>query len=105
MSVRDGTCDWCDRGRLMDTGDERSLIQFGKLWCGVCREGSRERYKNVGDDWLTGQIEIIEELLEQHPIVWEGHRDHMRMHLFKLDNYDEQYRMQCELEFRHKEKQ
>lgn len=100
MSIREGICDWCGRGRLLETGDETSRVQLGKLWCGQCRAGSKERYKNHTDKFLEGQIKIMEELLEQHPLQWEPPYDHPRMHMFKLDNQDEVWRMTKELEFR-----
>ena len=105
MSIKTGSCDWCGEGEgwLLSTGDERSVIQFGKLWCGVCREGSRERYKNCDDAWLIGQIEINEEMLRQHPIRWDGPHDHFRMHMFKLQTSDETWRMKNELEYREKD--
>lgn len=100
MSVVDGVCDYCGRDRLLETGDEQSKLQRNKLWCGTCREGSRDRYRNVADDWLQGQIDIMQEMLEQHPIRYEPPYDHFRMNLFKLDYQDEIWRMKRELEFR-----
>lgn len=100
MSIKNGECDWCDRGRLLETGDERSRIQFGKLWCGTCRAGSEERYRGRDTEFLTGQIEIMEEMLAQHPIRYEPPYDHIRMHLFKLDYQDEAGRMRREIGYR-----
>lgn len=100
MSIEAGVCDWCGTDRLLETGDERSRVQFGKLWCGTCRDGSRERFKSYDDERLNGQIEIMEEMLEQHPIRYEPPYDHFRMHMFKLDYQDEIWRMKNELEFR-----
>lgn len=100
MSIAEGVCDWCGRERLMETGDERSKVQFGKLWCGNCRAGSKERYKNYRDVDLTWQINMIGQMLEQHPLQWEEPYDHTRMHLFKLDCSDEMWRMKNELEYR-----
>lgn len=102
MTIREGVCDYCGGGEhfLLSTGDERSQIQFGKLWCGTCREGSRQRYIKHPTDWLKEQIEIAEEMLAQHPIQWEPPYDHIRMHMFKLDASDEIWRKKQELKFR-----
>lgn len=100
MTVSDGKCDYCARERLLETGDERSRVQRGKLWCGTCRGGSEDRYQGLDNHWLEAQIAFSEEMLAQHPIVWEGDRDHFRMHLFKLDVSDEVWRMKRELEYR-----
>lgn len=102
MTIAEGICDYCGEGEgwLLCTGDERSQIQFGKLWCGVCREGSRQRYVKWPNRGLSGQIEVFEEMLEQHPLRWEPPYDHPRMHIFKLKCQDEIWRMKQELEYR-----
>lgn len=106
MSIAEGVCDYCGRGHLLETGDEGSQIQLGKLWCGTCRAGSKERYANYESKRIQGQIDIMREMLEWHPLQWDkpGYPDvkpdHFRMHMFKLDYNDEAYRMERELEFR-----
>lgn len=100
MSIAEGVCDWCGRERLLETGDERSKVKFGKLWCGTCRAGSKRRYRDWPSRDLEAQINISQEMLEQHPLMWEPPYDHFRMHLFKLDVSDEIWRMKSELNFR-----
>ena len=103
MSIRKGVCDYCGLGRLLETGDERSQIQFGKLWCGTCRKGSKARYKERDTPHLEGRIDFINEMLEQHPLQWEAPYDHFLMHNFKLTQSDEMWRMRRELEFRNED--
>lgn len=100
MSIREGVCDWCGRERLLETGDERSQIQFQKLWCGTCREGSKARYEGRDTRHLEARISLITEMLNQHPLQWEEPYDHFLMHNFKLTQSDELWRMKRELELR-----
>lgn len=100
MSIRKGVCDYCGLGRLLESGDESSQIQFGKLWCGTCREGSKARYEERDNEFLSYRISLITEMLEQHPLQWEEPYDHFLMHNFKLMQSDEMWRMKQELEFR-----
>jgi hypothetical protein len=105
VTVREGACDYCERDRLLDTGDERSIMNHGlKLWCGGCREGSRDRYRDAPDELMRKMKLRFEALLEASPIRW-GTDPVAPVETFeeraqKLWWLDEGWRIKNELEYR-----
>lgn len=103
MSADEGVCDYCGRGRLMETGDERSVINpGGKLWCGTCREGSRDRFKSFNDRTLEALAKGCKAALENDPIRWDDQEnpETLEERAMKLGYQDEGWRIERELSLR-----
>lgn len=106
MSVRNGYCDFCGggNGQLLSTGDERSVAFYldeqPVLWDGVCREGSKEYFKDFETPILVALIEKSEQVLKDDPIRWEPPYDDPKVHIRKIWISDEVFRGKQELVYR-----